>query len=119
MAKLGGETTIFVEAAKCNQVHPVAAWGTLERSQAEISMARIRLREISGKMTKIYFLKLRSPFQEDLTCNGGRGNGSEVAWFSSEKQRRMDCMMNPRDKPYLQEAGYLGGSQEEESLRFV
>lgn len=39
--------------------------------------------------------------------------------FSSEKQRRMDYMMNPRDKPYLQEAGYLGGSQEEESLRFV
>lgn len=27
--------------------------------------------------------------------------------------------MNPRDKPYLQEAGYLGGSQEEESLKFA
>lgn len=115
-------SAIFVEVAKCNQLHPGAAWGTLERSQAEISMARIRLWEISGKMTKIDFLKLRSPFQGTLPATGGGGwggNGGEVTWFSSEKQGRMDCMMNPRDKPYLQEAGYLGGSQEEESLKFA
>lgn len=66
-------SAIFVEGAKCNQLHPGAAWGTLERSQAEISMARIRLWEISGKMTKIDFLKLRSPFQGTLPATGGGG----------------------------------------------
>lgn len=70
-------------------------------------------------MTKIYFLKLEAHSKGDLACNRGSGNVSEVIWFSSEKQRRMDYMMNPRDKPYLQEESYLGGSQEEESLRFA
>ena len=71
------------------------------------------------RMTKIHFLKLRSPFQGDFACNEGSGKGSELTRFSAEKQRRMDYMMNPGDKPYLQEAACLGGSHEGESLRFV
>lgn len=92
----------------------------LERSQEKISMARIQLWEVSERNNKnTFFCEVKSPIPKGiLHATEGSRNRSELTQFSSERQRKTD-MINPGDKPYLQEVVCLGGSQEEESLKFV
>lgn len=113
------DSKYLLRVARSNQVHSGASWRILERSQTEITMARTQLWKVSQSNDKntLSEVKRSIPRGPCLQQWGWKWEWGDLV--GSEKQRRMNYMTNHKDKPYLEEAACLDGSQKEESLRFV
>lgn len=103
---------IFVGVAKSNQVHSGAAWRKLERSQAEISMARLWLWEVLESNDKNTLSEVTRPIPKG-TMPATVGVEMGANWCGLvQTQRRRNYLTNQGDKLYLQEA-------KKKSCRFV